>query len=88
MVADRHGTEHTEMLIDRRASCPPVVGGVARRPIGDPITVPNFEAARRAASEGFDHVFNGEGGDPCLGAEDLTMMLHHWYGGLERPELS
>ena len=89
MVAERHGTEHTEVLIEPKGFLPRLWSAVWHMddPIGDPITVPNFELARRAASEGFDHVFNGEGGDPCFGGpKNLTMMLHHWYGGLERPE--
>ena len=53
-------------------------------PIGDPITQPNFELAARVADE-VRFVFNGEGGDPCFGGpKNIPMMLHHWYGGLQR----
>jgi asparagine synthase (glutamine-hydrolysing) len=53
-------------------------------PIGDPITIPNFELARQVG-RGFRWVFNGEGGDPVFGGpKNLTMALHHWYGSGDR----
>lgn len=31
------------------------------------------------------NIFNGEGGDPLFGGpKNIPMMLHHWYGGIER----
>ncbi|MDA1014484.1 MAG: asparagine synthase-related protein [Planctomycetota bacterium] len=55
-------------------------------PIGDPITQPNFELAAHASRD-VRFIFNGEGGDPCFGGpKNICMMLHHWYGGLNRGE--
>ena len=49
-------------------------------PIGDPITQPNFELARRVRQD-VRWVFNGEGGDPVFGGpKNIPMMLQHWYG--------
>ena len=49
-------------------------------PIGDPVTMPNFELARYVASLGFRHVWNGEGGDPCFGGpKNLYLLLSQWY---------
>ena len=49
-------------------------------PIGDPITIPNFELARQVKNE-VAYVFNGEGGDPCFGGpKNYGMLLQHWYG--------
>lgn len=86
MVAERSGTEHREVLIQpkdflsRFRKCLWHLDD----PIGDPITVPNFEVAR-VASEEVRWVFNGEGGDPCFGGpKNIPMMLHHWYGGIPR----
>jgi len=54
-------------------------------PIGDPITMPNFELARYVG-ERTQFVFNGEGGDPCFGGpKNISMMLLHWYGGERAP---
>ncbi len=85
-VADRCGADHEEVLVSPD-------GFVERLrkviwhlddPIGDPITVPNFELARHVSKHA-RWVFNGEGGDPCFGGpKNLTMMLHHWYGGVAR----
>jgi asparagine synthase (glutamine-hydrolysing) len=53
-------------------------------PIGDPITVPNFELAARVSRD-VRWVFNGEGGDPLFGGpKNIPMLLHHWYGGIDR----
>ncbi len=53
-------------------------------PIGDPVTLPNFELSRRVSGD-VRWVFNGEGGDPCFGGPKNTpMLLQHWYGGIER----
>jgi len=49
-------------------------------PIGDPITLPNYELASYARNH-VDWIFNGEGGDPCFGGpKNYGMMLLHWYG--------
>lgn len=50
-------------------------------PIGDPITMPNFELSGIVAQQ-VDYVFNGEGGDPLFGGpKNLPLLLLHWYGG-------
>lgn len=85
-VAERCGTEHEEVLIRPKDFLPRLrqIIYALDDPIGDPITVPNFELARYAASQGLRVIFNGEGGDPCFGGpKNLTMMMHHWYGGIE-----
>lgn len=85
-VAERCGTEHEEVLIRPKDFLPRLrqIIYALDDPIGDPITVPNFELARHAASQGLRVIFNGEGGDPCFGGpKNLTMMMHHWYGGIE-----
>ncbi|MEE8301703.1 MAG: asparagine synthase-related protein [Candidatus Tectomicrobia bacterium] len=47
-------------------------------------TVPNFELSARVAQD-VRWVFNGEGGDPCFGGpKNISMLLHHWYGGIDR----
>lgn len=87
-VAERCGTDHHEVEITPAAFLPRLRQAVWHMddPIGDPITVPNFELARQVSAQtGF--VFNGEGGDPLFGGpKNLTMMLHHWYGGLPTDE--
>ena len=53
-------------------------------PIGDPITMPNYELASYARDH-VDWIFNGEGGDPCFGGpKNYGMMLLHWYGEEKR----
>ena len=48
-------------------------------PIGDPVTIGNFELARTATSHA-TWVLNGEGGDPVFGGpKNLPMLLDHWY---------
>ena len=80
-VAARAGTDHHEVEVD--------AGDLQERlarmvwhldePIGDPVTIGNFELARAAASHAC-HVFNGEGGDPVFaGPKNLPMLLDHWY---------
>lgn len=88
LVAERLGTEHEEVLIRPKD----FVGNLHDMvwhlddPIGDPITMPNFELAKRVGSE-VDFVFNGEGGDPCFGGpKNIPMLLLHWYG-TKRPPL-
>ncbi|MBD3173793.1 MAG: asparagine synthase [Armatimonadia bacterium] len=82
-VAERCRTDHTEVLIRPRGFAPRLRQAIWHLddPIGDPITVPNFELARRVSGD-VSHVFNGEGGDPLFGGpKNLPMLLHHWYGG-------
>lgn len=84
-VAERCGTEHHEIELRPRDFLPRFreVAWHLDDPIGDPITVPNFELSRRVAGI-TRHVFNGEGGDPLFGGpKNLPMMLSHWYGGLD-----
>ena len=85
-VAERCGTTHEQVQIRPRHFLPRLRQMVWHLddPIGDPITQPNFELAAHASDQvGF--IFNGEGGDPCFGGpKNIPMMLHHWYGGLER----
>lgn len=51
-------------------------------PIGDPVTMPNYLLAQHVSQQGFRAVYNGEGGDPLFGGpKNMTMLLHHWYGG-------
>ncbi|WP_425394975.1 asparagine synthetase B family protein [Aeoliella sp.] len=88
-VADRAGTVHREVLLRPRDFLPRIREMIWQLddPIGDPITMPNYELSRLVAR---DHrvVFNGEGGDPCFGGpKNLPMMLQHWYGGVERGEM-
>jgi asparagine synthase (glutamine-hydrolysing) len=85
-VAERCGTEHTEVEIKPKNFLPRMRKIIWHLddPIGDPITVPNFEIAQRARQD-VRWVYNGEGGDPCFGGpKNLYMMLHHWYGGIDR----
>ena len=85
-VARRCGTDHTEVLIEPRDFLPRLRRMIWHLddPIGDPITMPNFELASRVAEQS-SWVFNGEGGDPCFGGpKNLPMLLGHWYGGIER----
>ncbi|MFO0566569.1 MAG: asparagine synthase-related protein [Polyangiaceae bacterium] len=87
-VAERAGTRHREVLLRPKEFLPRL-----RRilwhlddPIGDPITAPNFELAALVARD-VDFAFNGEGGDPVFGGpKNIPMLLHHWYGGIDRDE--
>ena len=92
-VAQRCGTQHEEVLIEPRDFLPRLRQMIWHldEPIGDPITMPNFELSRRVAGrcgdEGSGWVFNGEGGDPLFGGpKNIPMLLHHWYGGVPRDE--
>lgn len=85
-VADRIGSRHEEVLIRPRKFLPRLKNMVWHldEPIGDPITQPNYELAAVVGQHGH-YVFNGEGGDPLFGGpKNLTMLLEHWYGGIER----
>jgi len=85
-VAARCGTCHEEVLITPRdftQRLPEIIWNLDE-PIGDPVSMPNFELSRLVASRGYDRVFNGEGGDPCFGGpKNLPMLLGHWYGGVD-----
>ncbi len=88
-VAERLGTEHQEVLIRPRSFLPRLRRMIWHldEPIGDPITMPNFELARRVAGD-VRFVLNGEGGDPVFGGpKNLPLLLQHWYGGVERDAL-
>lgn len=81
-VADRCGTQHHEVLIQPKEFSKRMRQMVWHLddPIGDPITQPNYELARRV-SQDVRWVFNGEGGDPVFGGpKNIPMMLQHWYG--------
>ena len=84
-VAGRLGTEHAEVRIPPRRAVARF-GEVVRRldePVGDPVTMPNFELAARVAGLGVTRVWNGEGGDPLFGGpKSLPMLIGEWYGGL------
>ncbi len=85
-VAERCKTDHHEVLIRPRDFLPRLRQMIWHldEPIGDPITMPNFELSRQVSSE-VRHVYNGEGGDPLFGGpKNIPMMLQHWYGGIER----
>jgi asparagine synthase (glutamine-hydrolysing) len=85
-VAERCKTDHQEVLLRPKDFLPRLRRIVWHLddPIGDPITVPNFELAAHVARD-VSWVWNGEGGDPLFGGpKNIPMMLHHWYGGIER----
>ncbi len=73
---------HHEVLIEPRSFLPRLDSMVSAldEPIGDPVTLPNFELAR-LVSQNHSSVFNGEGGDPLFGGpKNFNLLLHHWYG--------
>ena len=85
-VATRCETEHHEIEIRPVDFLPRLREAIWHldEPIGDPVTMPNFEVSRRIAGD-VCFVFNGEGGDPCFGGpKNIPMMLAHWYGGVPR----
>lgn len=85
-VAQRWRTDHEEVLLRPKDFLPRLRTIIWHLddPIGDPITVPNFELSARVAQD-VRWILNGEGGDPCFGGpKNIPMLLHHWYGGLER----
>jgi len=82
-VAEYCGTEHHEVEIKPQNFLPRLRKMIWHLddPIGDPITMPNFELSSRVAND-IDFVFNGEGGDPLFGGpKNIPLLLHHWYGG-------
>ncbi|MCP4440131.1 MAG: hypothetical protein GY810_14405 [Aureispira sp.] len=87
MVADRWKTEHHEVLVSPKKFIPSLRKTIWHLddPVGDPITVPNFELARYAANY-TDIIFNGEGGDPCFGGpKNIPMLMQDLYP-IERPK--
>jgi asparagine synthase (glutamine-hydrolysing) len=86
LVAKHCGADHTDVLIEPRDFLPRMRRAIWHMdaPIGDPITIPNFELARQVGRD-FSWVFNGEGGDPLFGGpKNITMMMHQWYGSGDR----
>ncbi len=84
MVAARCKTQHEEVLIQPKHFVQRLREMVWHLddPIGDPVTVGNYELAAYV-SKSTRWVFNGEGGDPCFGGpKNIPMMLHFWYGGM------
>ncbi|MDP6446364.1 MAG: asparagine synthase-related protein [Pirellulaceae bacterium] len=84
-VAERVGVgEHREILIRPKRFLGRLRSMIWHldEPIGDPITMPNYELAQIVAGE-TPWVFNGEGGDPCYGGpKNIPLLVSHWYGGL------
>ena len=86
-VAQRYQTTHHEVEVRPKQFVHKLRDIIWRldEPIGDPITIPNFELAQYA-SQHVGVIFNGEGSDPCFGGpKNIPMLLGHWYGGIERP---
>ncbi|MFC1736880.1 asparagine synthetase B family protein [Candidatus Hydrogenedentota bacterium] len=86
MVAEHCNIDHEEVLIRPRNFLPRLRKIIWHLDdvIGDPVAMPNFELSR-LVSRDTRWVFNGEGGDPLFGGpKNIPMMLHHWYGGIER----
>lgn len=81
-VAKKHNTQHHEVYIKPKNFLQRLsdIIWLLDDPIGDPITVPNFELAQYASNYS-QWIFNGEGGDPCFGGpKNYGMLLSHWYG--------
>lgn len=86
-VANHIGSDHQEVRVDPADFLPNLEAAVWHLddPIGDPVTIGNYALAR--AMKGSGHIFNGEGGDPLFGGpKNLTMALHHVYGGVDHSE--
>lgn len=84
-LAKHVGTEHCQVLIKPKGFLQKLrkIIWTLDDPIGDPITIPNYELAQYA-SQDVDWVFNGEGGDPCFGGpKNYGMLIAHWYGDHE-----
>lgn len=87
-VAERCGVVHHEVAVQPRAFRRRIERIIWHldNPIGDPITVPNYELAGRVATL-TPWVFNGEGGDPLFGGpKNLPMLLRHWYASDVPPD--
>ncbi|MCX4026876.1 7-cyano-7-deazaguanine synthase [Endozoicomonas sp. SM1973] len=81
-VAERYKTSHHEVHIKPKHFLHRLknIIWLLDDPIGDPITVPNFELAQYASNYS-QWIFNGEGGDPCFGGpKNYGMLLSQWYG--------
>ncbi|MCH2045479.1 MAG: asparagine synthase-related protein [Saprospiraceae bacterium] len=86
MLAERYNTVHHEVEIRPKDFIPHIRKTIWHLddPIGDPITIPNFELAKYASNY-VPVIFNGEGSDPCFGGpKNIPMLLGHWYGGVQR----
>lgn len=87
MVAEHWKTEHHEVFVSPKKFIPSLRETIWHLddPVGDPITVPNFELARYAANY-TDIIFNGEGGDPCFGGpKNIPMLMEELYP-MDRPK--
>ncbi len=87
LVAKKYKTEHQDFLIQPKNFVPifEEVIDALDEPIGDPITIPNYLLAQRAAQD-CDAIFNGEGGDPCFGGpKNYEMFLSQWYQSESNP---
>lgn len=85
LVARHIGAEHRVVEVTPAAMIEalPETVYLLDDPIGDPLTVPNYLLASRAADDGFRRVMNGEGGDPCFGGpKNVPMVLSEWYDPL------
>lgn len=82
-VAHHIGCRHHEIEISPRRFLPRLSEMIRHlgEPIGDPVTIGNFELSRVVGNH-VNTIFNGEGGDPCFGGpKNLPMAIHHYYGG-------
>nr|VFK37976.1 MAG: asparagine synthase (glutamine-hydrolysing) [Candidatus Kentron sp. SD]VFK42618.1 MAG: asparagine synthase (glutamine-hydrolysing) [Candidatus Kentron sp. SD] len=85
-VAKRYSTEHHVFEVKPKVFLKRLheIFWCLDDPIGDPITIPNYELGAYARKY-VDWIFNGEGGDPCFGGpKNYGMLLLHWYGEEER----
>lgn len=90
LIADRYHTDHHEVQVKPKGFLERLRKAIWHLddPVGDPITVPNFELAHYAAPIS-PVIFNGEGGDPCFGGpKNIPMMLSQWYGIPNQESLS
>lgn len=88
-VADFCKTEHHEIEISPKDFIPNLRKMIWHLddPIGDPITMPNYELSA-IVSKDVNYIFNGEGGDPLFGGpKNIPLLLQHWYGGINRDPL-
>jgi asparagine synthase (glutamine-hydrolysing) len=82
LVATHCGTRHHVLEFNGAQVLAHLPETMARleSPVGDPLTAPNLLMARRAAADGFQHILNGEGGDPCFGGpKNIPMLLFELY---------
>ncbi|MCH2205261.1 MAG: asparagine synthase C-terminal domain-containing protein [Lentisphaerales bacterium] len=86
-VASRLGTDHENFQISPKGFIPDMHKIIWHldEPIGDPITVPNYQLARHAAKD-VKFIFNGEGGDPLFGGpKNYPLLMNDWYS-IKRPK--